>query len=92
MPPSSQTKTSSATGKAGHRQRGDQQRVPDALPHHDRVRTVAPAVCDTCLTAAGPALRLPSAQFDCTPRKQAEVDGALQIFSAGDVRAGDAVN
>lgn len=30
-------------------------------------------------------------QLDCTPRKEAEVDGAWQYVAPGDVRAGDAV-
>ncbi|MFD8760479.1 serine/threonine protein kinase [Streptomyces mirabilis] len=30
-------------------------------------------------------------QLDCSPSKQAEIEGSWQVFSAGDVRAGDAV-
>lgn len=81
--------------------------TPIAEPTHSKTGSGSPTPSPTTTTIVSAQSRPPSAtsasplqappftylpgQLDCSPRKQAEVDGAWQIFSAGDVRAGDAV-
>ncbi|MFE9769434.1 protein kinase [Streptomyces sp. NPDC005808] len=86
--PSSQSKTVGlpATGEptpSGESSTAPSTPSPTAATMSAKTRTPSPP-------AAPPFTYLPD-QLDCTPRKQAEVDGAWQYFSAGDVRAGDAV-
>ncbi|MET9896178.1 protein kinase [Streptomyces sp. NPDC006465] len=93
-PPSSRTQPPSAATKAEptkSRETSSGSPTPSpATPTIVSAQSHPPSATPASTLQAPPFTYLP-AQFDCRPRKQAEVDGAWQIFSAGDVRAGDAV-
>ncbi|MER5905122.1 protein kinase [Streptomyces mirabilis] len=92
-PPSSRKQSSSAPTTEPTHNKETVSRSPAPSPTTTTIvsaQSRPPSATPASPLQAPPFTYLP-AQLDCSPRKQAEVDGAWQIFSAGDVRAGDAV-
>ncbi|WP_327595259.1 serine/threonine-protein kinase [Streptomyces chartreusis] len=93
--PSGQTKAHSAPPVAEPTRSGESHDTASptpspATPAVASEKTRAPSPTFPSPLQPPPFTYLPD-QFDCAPRKEAEVDGAWQYVAPGDVRAGDAV-